>query len=78
MQKAYGVFYFVFRWHGEASDISCAKTAVVQLIASFTPNHRHSKRQRHVRTLHRPVNVLEHELQQVFVAHTLSDRQHDS
>jgi hypothetical protein len=38
MEKVCGVFNFEFRLHGETNVVSFAKTAVVQVIARFTPS----------------------------------------
>jgi hypothetical protein len=66
------ILYFLFRWHGEASDVSYAKTAVVQVIARFMPQHGNSKGHWPVRTFNQPFKVLEHVLQQIFGAQILS------
>jgi hypothetical protein len=38
-----GIFYFVFRLRGEASDVSYVKMAVIQVIVRFMPHHWGSK-----------------------------------
>ena len=66
------ILYSLFRWYGEASHVSEAKTAVVQVIAKCMPQHGKSKVYRHVRAFNQPFKVLENVLQQIFGAQILS------
>ena len=67
-----GVFYFVFRFPSEVSGVSYAKTADVQVTARFKLNHRDSKVINMCVPFIHPVYVLEHKLQQISGAQTLS------
>jgi hypothetical protein len=66
------LFYFVFRLSSEVSGVSYAKTAAVQMTARFMLNHRDSKGMNMCVPFNHPVYVLEHKLQQIFGAQTLS------
>jgi hypothetical protein len=67
-----GVFYFVFRFPNEVSGVSYAKTADVQVTARFKLNHCDGEVINMCVPFIHPVYVLEHKLQQIFGAQTLS------
>ena len=52
VRRVHRSIMFCVRLHGEASDLSYATIAVVQVIARFTPQHRDSKSQRPLRTFY--------------------------
>ena len=62
----------MFRFPTEASGVSYAKIAVVQVAARFMLLHPDNKGITMCIPFNHPVNVLEHELQQIFGAQTLS------
>jgi hypothetical protein len=67
-----GVFYFVFRYPSVVSGVRYTKTAVLQVNARFKLNHRDSKGINMCVLFIHPAYVLEHKLQKISGAETLS------